>query len=120
MVALSTTEAELISLCGAAKEGIWLSNLLGEIGIQLVPFTINEDNIPCIRIAEEPRSHQRTKHIDIKYMFIRELVQENKIILNYVSSEMQKADILTKPLLLQRQKFERFINLLNFKIEGKR
>ncbi|XP_062704129.1 uncharacterized protein LOC134286520 [Aedes albopictus] len=60
MGTLSSTEAELISLCGAAKEGVWLSNLLCEVGIKWIPFTMNEDNMPCIRIAEEPRSHQPT------------------------------------------------------------
>lgn len=71
LVVLSSTEAEYVSLCEAAKEGIWLSQLLNEIDMKATPFVIHEDNIPCINIAEEPRHHQRTKHIDIKYMFLR-------------------------------------------------
>lgn len=117
MVTLSSTEAELISLCGAAKEGVWLSNLLYEIGIDSIPFIINEDNIPCIRIVEEPRSYQRTKHIDIKYMFIRELIREKKIVLKYMSTDKQRTDIFTKPLA--RVKFTEFVDTLNLKIEGK-
>ena len=97
-VSLSSTEAELISLCDASKEGIWLSNFLSEIGLTAIPFTIFEDNIPCIRIAEEPREHQRSKHIDIKYMFVREMIQKKKIKIHYIPSRDQIADLFTKPL----------------------
>lgn len=103
LVSLSSTEAELVSLCAASKEGIWLSKMLCEVGILATPFTMFEDNIPCIKIAEEPRDHQRTKHIDVKYMFIREQIQNKKIILKYVPSENQVADVFTKPLV--RTKF---------------
>ena len=99
------------------KEWIWLSTLLGEIGVLAVPFTIFEENIPCIRIAEEPREHKRTKHIDVKYMFIRELVKQKKINLKYVPTDSQLADILTKPL--PKQKFQEMLNYLKMKIEGK-
>lgn len=111
IVSLSSTEAEFISLCSAAKEGIWLSSLLGELGIRTAPFTIYEDNLPCIRIAEEPREHQRSKHIDIKYMFLRELIHEKKLKLEYVPSNEQLADLFTKPL--GRQLFERMLDGLN-------
>lgn len=97
-VSLSSTEAEFVSLCNAAKEGIWLSTLLAELGIHSVPFTIYEDNIPCIKIAEEPREHQRTKHIDIKYMFLRELIQNKKLLIKYIPTSDQLADVFTKPL----------------------
>lgn len=81
-----------------------------EIGIETCPFTIYEDNIPCIRIAEEPREHQRTKHIDIKYMFIRDVIQAKKMRIQFVKSEDQLADILTKPL--PRTKFEKMTSYL--------
>ena len=109
-VSLSSTEAELISLCNGTKEEIWISNLMREIGIETCPFTIYEDNIPCIRIAEEPREHQRTKHIDIKYMFIRDVIQAKKMRIQFVKSEDQLADILTKPL--PRTKFEKMTSYL--------
>ena len=67
LVTLSSTEAELVALCHASKEGIWMSHMLSEVGILTGPFTMYEDNIPCIRISEEPREHQRTKHICEKY-----------------------------------------------------
>lgn len=64
-VSLSSTEAELVSLCTAIKEGLWLTNLLNELGVVHTSFTVMEDNIPCIQFAEEPRSHQRMKHLDL-------------------------------------------------------
>lgn len=97
-VSLSSTEAELISLNVAAKEGIWISNLLSEIGVYVEPFVIYEDNIPCIKVAEEPRNHQRMKHIDIKYMYIRELVKNGRVRIEYLDTGNQTADIMTKPL----------------------
>lgn len=117
VVTLSSTEAELVSLCNASKEGVWLSKLLSEIGIHSIPFTIFEDNIPCIRIAEEPREHQRTKHVDVKFMYVREQIKEKKLIVKYVPTVDQIADYFTKPLA--RAKFDKFTKELNMKIEGK-
>lgn len=95
---LSSTEAELISLCSAAKEGIWMMNLLKELNLGLQKFTLFEDNIPCIKIAEEPRQHQRVKHVDIKYMFVRDLIMNNQLELKYLRSNDQVADMMTKQL----------------------
>lgn len=91
--------------------------MLCEVGILATPFTMFEDNIPCIKIAEEPRDHQRTKHIDVKYMFIREQIQNKKINLKYVPSDNQLADVFTKSLV--RTKFSKMIQLLGMEIEGK-
>lgn len=114
-VSLSSTEAELISLCTAAKEGLWLTNLLNELSVANTSFM--EDNIPCIRIAEEPRSHQRMKHLDLKYLFIRELIAEGKLQLRHISTNDQPADAFTKGLpKLQHRKL---MNLLNVRIEGR-
>ena len=106
----SSTEAELLALSHASKEGRWIKNLLNEIGINFGAFTIYEDNIPCINIAEEPRSHQRCKHVDIKYMKVRELVQEKIIDLKYLSTTEQVADVMTKPLPLVT--FQKHLNNL--------
>lgn len=116
IVTLSSTEAELVALCHASKEGIWLSYLLKEIGIEVYPFTIYEDNMPCIKIAEEPREHQRTKHIDVKYMYMRELIEDKKMKISYLSTEEQLADMFTKPL--GNVKFQKFVELLKIKDWG--
>lgn len=78
-VSLSSTEAEYIALGGAICEGKWLRGLLRELNIDCGgATTIHEDNQSTIRVAEEPREHQRMKHIDVKYNFIRESVANDE------------------------------------------
>lgn len=116
-VSLSSTEAELISLCTAVKEGLWLTNLLHELSVVNTSFTIMEDNIPCIRIAEEPRSHQRMQHLDLKYLFVRELIAEGKLHLKHINTNEQPADAFTKGL--PRLQHRKLMNSLNVRIEGR-
>lgn len=98
-VALSSTEAEYVSLSQAACEAIWLRNVLQEFGVDISePTRIFEDNQSCIRIAEEPRDHRRMKHVDIRFHFIRECIQNKIIRPVYVSTKEQVADIFTKGL----------------------
>ena len=98
-VALSTTEAEYVALSTATQEAIWLRRLLADVGKPLEePIVINEDNQGAIAMAKNPVGHARTKHIDIRYHFVREGVQDGAIILKYVATGEMIADILTKPL----------------------
>lgn len=98
-VAASTTEAEYMALFEAVRESLWLKSLVTSINVQVTrPIPIYEDNNGCISIANNPTSHKRSKHIDIKYHFSREQVENNIIKLIYVSTGNQLADILTKPL----------------------
>lgn len=103
-VALSTAEAEYIALSQAAQEGIWLRRLLSDLGMEATSTVILEDNQGAIAIAKNPVNHSRTKHIDIRYHYIRECVQNGQIELQYCPTNDMKADILTKPLT--KQKFE--------------
>lgn len=98
-VALSSTEAEYVSLSQATCEAIWIRNLLVELGIPMdKPVKIYEDNQSCIKISEEPREHKRMKHVDIRFHFIRECIQNKIIQPVYISTKEQVADILTKGL----------------------
>lgn len=103
-VALSTAEAEYVALSQAAQECTWLRRLLSDLGMDATPVVILEDNQGAIAIAKNPVDHSRTKHIDIRYHYIRECVQNGQIQLQYCPTDDMKADILTKPLV--RQKFE--------------
>ena len=98
-ISLSTTEAEYIALTHAAKEAIWLRNLISELfGPITTPIAILADNQSAIALAKDDRFHARTKHIDIRYHFIRYVIEEGKIRLTYCPTEEMTADIFTKAL----------------------
>lgn len=104
-VALSTTEAECMAACEGAKEALWLQQLLADIGyFQNSPTVLNVDNQGAIRLIGNPELHHSTKHIDIRIHFIRDLQKNKTIEFKYVNTELQRADILTKPLTIQRFK----------------
>lgn len=106
-VALSTSEAEYMSACAAAQEAIFQRQLLEDLGFpQCEATVIYEDNTGAIALSENPVSHARSKHIDIKYHFVRQKVATGDIKLVHVVSEDQLADLFTKPL--DRVKLEKF------------
>lgn len=105
-VATSSTEAEYMALYEAVKEAMWLKSLSFSIDMKLPgPIILWEDNMGCINIANNPSSHKRSKHIDIKYHFSRERVETKDICVSYIPTDEQVADIMTKPL--DRVKFLR-------------
>jgi hypothetical protein len=85
-VALSSTEAEYISLSAGICECLWLMTLLGEIGERCERVVIKEDNQSAMKLAEMERINDRSKHFDIKYRHVRETVREGKIVLEYVAT----------------------------------
>ena len=114
VVALSTTEAEYVAAACGAQEAIWLRLLLKSIGFtQEEPTTLYEDNNGCIAISKDARYHSKTKHIDIKYHFIRDAVVKRNVELKYCTSKDMRADILTKPL--PKSSFEHLRDLMNVK-----
>ncbi|CAI7932846.1 unnamed protein product [Closterium sp. NIES-54] len=103
VVALSTTETEYISLCQCIQEGVWLKRLFGEFGHDLaggVPVFV--DNQPAIALAQNACLHGRTKHMQVRWHFIREMVASGEVILRWCPTNRQAADILTKPLPFER------------------
>ncbi|GKE84788.1 retrovirus-related pol polyprotein from transposon TNT 1-94, partial [Tanacetum coccineum] len=79
VVALSTTEAEYITLTKAVKESIWLKGLLIELGVNLRSAVVNCDNQSAIHLSRNAMFHERTKHINVRYHFIREIVESKEI-----------------------------------------
>lgn len=113
-VALSSCKAEFMAATAAACQAIWLKNLLAEVtGKSEGPVVLYIDNKSAIDLAKNPVFHGRSKHIDIRYHFIRQCVEKGEIVLKHVSSENQRADVLTK--FLAAFKFERLRNLLGVK-----
>ena len=118
IIALSSTEAEYIAQTHAAKEALWLRSFVEEVrGGSQSPITINCDNQGAIALAKDNKFHSRTKHIDLRFHFIREAVQDEKITVSYVPTEENPSDIFTKALA--KPKFLRFVDMLGLRAENK-
>jgi len=110
IVALSTTEAEYVACSEACREAVALRRIyhdLRNIGRDYTdnlppspfpPTIILVDNQGAISLVENPRFHRRTKHIELKYHYVREMYQSRLIDIDYVSTQVMTADLLTKPL----------------------
>jgi len=104
-IALSTAEAEYVAAASCCTQLHWMMQTLEDFQITCgPPISILCDNTSSISISKNPVMHSKTKHIPIKYHFLREQVLEHKVKLEYVPSKEQVADILTKPL--PRETFE--------------
>ena len=99
-VALSTAEAEYIALASAAQEALWMRRLSTELsgGLPVGATTIFEDNLSAIGMTKNPQFHGRSKHISIKYHFIREQVTKGTIKVEYCPTTEMVADMFTKAL----------------------
>jgi hypothetical protein len=98
-IALSTTEAEYVAMTRALQEGIWLNNNFNQLSIDTPsPISIRSDNEGAIALADNGISHNRTKHIDIRYHFIRSHINSKAFILSHIPGTENPADIFTKSL----------------------
>ena len=98
-VALSSAEAEYMAASQATCEALWLRKLLVDLfDQQLRPTVIYCDNQSCIQLSENQVFYDWSKHIEIRYHFIRDYVQRGAVTLQYISTNEQVADILTKSL----------------------
>lgn len=97
-VALSTMEAEYMALCDCVAECVWMRNFIEELGIAVGTTLIYEDNQSCISFAQNPNENGRARHIDRKYHFTREKVEEKLVKLKYCPTEQMIADGFTKVL----------------------
>ena len=105
LVTLSTTEAEYIALSRTAHESIWMSRLLSQLfKLELFPVTIYCDSQSAIALLSKIGFHQRTKHIDIHYLFARQCIADGLITVEYVPTDEQLADIMTKALATPKVK----------------
>ena len=102
-VALSSSEAEYISATSAACEAVWLRRILKDLQQGTKdPTTIYCDNMSAIAMTKNPVFHSRTKHIEIRHHFIRELVEKQEIELQFCKTGEQLADIFTKALQIEK------------------
>ena len=99
LTATSTMEAEFVSCFEATSHGVWLKSFIS--GLRIVdsiskPLKVYCDNSAAVFLAKNNKSGSRSKHIDIKYLAIRERVKENKVVIEHISTELMIADPLTK------------------------
>jgi len=99
LVTLSTAEAEYVAATHAAKEAIWLRKLLGELfPYLLMPTPLYCDNQAALKLATDDNYHARTKHIDLRFHFVRQTAASGALKLLYCPTEDMIADMLTKAL----------------------
>lgn len=99
VVTLSTTEVEFFAAASCVCQGVWIRRIIGNLGhSQDGCTTIFCDNTSTIKLSKNPVMHGRSKHIDVRFHFLRELAKDGVIELVYCSTRDQVSDILTKPL----------------------
>ena len=95
-VALSTTDAEYMAVVEAIKEAIWIHGLIRDLGVDQKQVELHCDSQSVIYLAKYQVHHVGTKHIDVRYHFVREVVGEGDIILQKIPTTDNPADMLTK------------------------
>jgi hypothetical protein len=104
IIAFSTIEAEYVAVSESAKEIVWLQSFLKELGKMNGKGTLYSDSQSAIFFAKNPVFHSRTKHIQIKYHFIRQLLDDEQLMLEKVRRSKNPADMLTKGVTLNKLK----------------
>ena len=96
-ITISTAEAELVACSDACRESEWIWFLLEELGYkQTKPILIHCDNTSVVAIAKNPGNHNGTKHIEIRHLYVRHLIDQGRAEIKYCWTEDMIADILTK------------------------
>jgi Reverse transcriptase (RNA-dependent DNA polymerase) len=108
IVTKSSTEAELVGLSDSANQGIYIRDFLLEQGLKTGPMTIYQDNMSCMALVDRGRSGaERTRHIAIRYFWVKELVDKNEAVIRHMGTEEMYANVLTKPLQGSQFVYER-------------
>jgi transposase InsO family protein len=109
-IALSATEAEYMALSDCSRQAVWIQNIFTELGLQTRPTQICADNEGGIFIASNPVQERRTKHIDVRFHYVRDLIEQKRIDVVWVPTDDNPADMFTKNL--GHIKFEKFRGML--------
>ncbi|KAG8473076.1 hypothetical protein CXB51_035013 [Gossypium anomalum] len=109
-VTLSTTEAEYMVIIEACKAAIWLKGLFSELNEALQISTVFCDSQSAIFLTKNQMFHERTKHIDVRYHFVRDIITRGDIFVRKISTHENPADMMTKSLPIT--KFEHCLNLV--------
>jgi len=113
-VALSSTEAEYMALSDCSRQAVWMKTVFSELGMPLGTIPICGDNQGSIFISSNPVQEQRSKHIDIRYHYVRDCIEDGKIAIYFVDGSQNPADLFTKNL--GQTKFEQFRGYLGLEL----
>jgi hypothetical protein len=97
-VALSSTEAEYMALSDTSRQAVWIKSVLDELGMSIGTVPISGDNQGSIFISSNPVQERRSKHIDIRYHYVRDCIEEKKVAIFFVDGALNPADLFTKNL----------------------
>ena len=111
IVALSTTEAEYMAAGEAMKEAIWMHGLITDLGLHQKQAEVHCDCKSAIHLAKNQVHHARTKHIDIQFHFVREIIDMGTVLLVKIGTADNPADMLTK--VVGSVKFQHCLNFAN-------
>ena len=109
-------KAEFVALSSTMQEAVWLKHFLVHLGVYnnvVEPVTINCDSQAAIAYTKDPKYHGKTKHIDIKYNFVRDMVVQKEVNVKYISTHQMIADPLTKPIACDA--YERHVKSLGLR-----
>jgi hypothetical protein len=99
IVTLSTTEAEYVAMTEAVKEALWVRSAMKELCDQgNGPLTVFCDNQSAIAMTDKQNFSNKTKHVDVKFHFVRDMVKKEELELKYIATDVNIADLMTKPL----------------------
>lgn len=110
VVSLSTTEAEYMAITEAVKEAIWLQGLVSDLGLDQKKTLVFCDSQSAIHLTKNQMFHERTKHIDVKHHFIRDIVSKGVVDVKKVSTHDNPADMITKAV--PTNKFRHCLDLI--------
>lgn len=101
---MSTTETEYVLATEGIKEVVWLRGLVNDLGLLQKATTVFCNNQNAIYLTKNQMYHERTKHIDVKHLFIREIVARNEIDVRKIFTTHNPPHMLTKPIPLSKWK----------------
>lgn len=101
-IALSSQDAEYMALSDGSREVVYVRNVLTTLGFNLSSTDLFGDNNGSLAVAKNPAAHQKTKHIQVRYHYIRQLTEDKTIDLKRVDTQDQLADVMTKSLSAQQ------------------
>ena len=102
-MALSTTEVEYIAAIEACKGMLWMQRFLGDLGIKQEKYMLYCDSQSAIHLAKNPAFHSKSKHIDLRHHWIRQVLEEGHLQLEKIHTTENPTNMLTKILLRDKQ-----------------